>query len=241
MHYKAERVRHMRDHVLFVPVMMCDHRLFEPQILSLAHEYTTDVAKICNAETITQMAGDILAQAPDVFALVGLSMGGIVAMEMLRLAPQRISRIALLDTNPLAETHAVSDAREPQIARVRAGGLKDVMQQEMKPNYLAPGRQRHAILSLVQDMALALGPQVFIRQSKALQQRRDQQSVLRDCQVPALVMCGAHDRLCSVSRHRLMADLLPNSELKVIADAGHFPSLETPQETSQALIRWLQA
>jgi pimeloyl-ACP methyl ester carboxylesterase len=118
----------MRDHVLFVPGMMCDHRLFEPQILSLSHEYTTDVAKICNAETIAQMAGDILAQAPDVFALVGLSMGGIVAMEMLRRAPQRISRIALLDTNPLAETQAVSDAREPQIARVRAGGLKDVMQ-----------------------------------------------------------------------------------------------------------------
>ena len=90
------------------------------------------------------------------------------------------------------------------------------------------------------DMAATLGPEVFIRQSRAMQKRRDKQAVLRRCRAPALVLCGAHDQLCPVQRHVSMAELIPYAELVVLEDAGHFPTLEQPAETTAALRTWLQ-
>lgn len=168
-------------------------------------------------------------------------MGGIVAMELLRRAPDRISRIALMDTNPLAETPQVAAAREPQIVAARAGRLLDVMRDEMKPNYLAPGPYRSEVLDLVMDMARALGPEVFVRQSRALQRRPDQQTTLRKSDIPALILCGVHDALCPVKRHEVMAELMPNAELVVIDDAGHLPTLEQPDKTTSALRDWMRA
>jgi pimeloyl-ACP methyl ester carboxylesterase len=158
----------------------------------------------------------------------------------LRRAPDRITRIALMDTNPLAETPPVAAAREPQIVGVRTGRLEQVMRDEMKPHYLAPGPHRAEVLELVMDMALALGADTFVRQSRALQRRRDQQGTLRKCKVPTLVLCGAHDALCPVKRHTFMAELIPDAKLVVLENAGHLPTLETPAETTQALRDWLK-
>lgn len=197
------------------------------------------VCPITRGERIEEIASNLLDDLPPRFALAGLSMGGIVAMELLRRAPRRITRLALMDTNPLAETPQAAANREPQIVKVRAGRLTDVMRDEMKPNYLAPGPYRAEILSLVMDMAAALGPEVFVRQSRALQRRPDQQDVLRKCKAPTLVLCGAHDALCPVKRHEFMAELIPGAELRVLADAGHLPTLEMPDETTDALRAWL--
>jgi pimeloyl-ACP methyl ester carboxylesterase len=166
-------------------------------------------------------------------------MGGIVAMEVLRRAPDRVQRIALMDTNPLAETPQIAAAREPQIVAARTGRMLEVMREEMKPNYLAPGPNQTAVLDLVMDMADALGPEVFIRQSRALQRRRDQQSTLRKIKVPTLVLCGAHDALCPVKRHEFMSELIPGARLRVLENAGHLPTLEQPEETTQALREWM--
>ena len=168
-------------------------------------------------------------------------MGGIVAMELLRRAPDRITRLALMDTNPLAETPVVAAAREPQIIGARTGRLEQVMREEMKPNYLAPGPYRAEVLELVMEMALTLGPEVFVRQSRALQRRRDQQGTLRKCKVPTLILCGAHDMLCPIKRHTFMAELTPYAELVVIEDAGHLPTLECPDQTTAALRKWMTA
>jgi pimeloyl-ACP methyl ester carboxylesterase len=161
-------------------------------------------------------------------------------MELLRRAPDRITRLALMDTNPLAETPQVAAAREPQIIGARTGRLFEVMRDEMKPHYLAPGPHRGAVLELVMDMAEALGPDVFVRQSRALQRRRDQQGTLRKCKVPTLILCGAHDALCPIKRHTFMAELIPYAQLKVIENAGHLPTLEAPEETTLALRDWLK-
>jgi pimeloyl-ACP methyl ester carboxylesterase len=166
-------------------------------------------------------------------------MGGIVAMEILRRAPDRISRLALMDTNPLAETPQVASGRDPQIVRARAGRLDEVMRDELKPNYLAPGPHRAEVLALVMDMARGLGVEVFVRQSRALQRRRDQQSVLRKIKVPTLVLCGEHDALCPVKRHSFMAELIPGAQLQVIESAGHLPTLEAPDAVCDALRHWL--
>ncbi|WP_299045431.1 alpha/beta fold hydrolase [uncultured Tateyamaria sp.] len=230
----------MAEPLVFLPGMMCDARLFGPQIAELSAEYSVMVSPVTRGERIEEIASGLLDELPQRFALAGLSMGGIVAMEILRRAPDRITRLALMDTNPLAETPQVAAAREPQIVKARTGRMAEVMRDEMKPNYLAPGPYRNEILDLVMDMADALGPDVFVRQSRALQRRRDQQGTLRKCKVPTLVLCGAHDELCPVKRHTFMAELIPGAELKVVEDAGHLPTLESPAETTQALRDWLK-
>ena len=229
----------MAETLVFLPGMMCDARLFGPQIAEMSADTAVMVAPITQGERVEQIASQLLDLLPQRFALAGLSMGGIVAMEVLRRAPERVARIALLDTNPLPETPQVAAAREPQIVAVKAGRMLEVMRDEMKPNYLAPGPHRGDVLDLVMDMARALGPDVFVRQSRALQRRSDQQTTLRKCKVPALILCGAHDALCPVKRHEFMAELIPNATLRIMEQSGHLPTLEQPQETTQALREWL--
>ena len=230
----------MSEALVLLPGMMCDARLFGPQIAELSAEMAVMVAPITQGERIEEIASSLLDLLPKRFALAGLSMGGIVAMELLRRAPDRITRIALMDTNPLAETPVIAANREPQIVKVRSGRLLEVMRDEMKPNYLAPGPYRGEVLDLVMDMAETLGPEVFIRQSRALQRRKDQQATLRKCKVPTLVLCGEHDTLCPVKRHTFMAELSPFAELVVLENSGHLPTLEQPAETTAALRKWMQ-
>lgn len=226
--------------LVLLPGMMCDARLFAPQIAAFSGQRAVHVAPIGGAESVAKIAEQVLVGAPPRFALAGLSMGGIVAMEVMRQAPERVERIALLDTNPKAEVDAVKAMREPQIAKARAGQLLAVMRDEMKPNYLTDGPHRARILDLCMEMAEALGPDVFVRQSRALQTRPDQQDTLRHITCPALVLCGRDDALCPVHRHELMASLMPHATLHIIENAGHLPTLEQPDKTTDALRRWLE-
>lgn len=223
--------------LVLIPGMMCDARLWgraveSLPIRSLHHGVPTQ------ADSIAGMAADILATAPDRFALAGLSLGGIVAMEILARAPQRVERVALLDTNPFAEAPEVQARRAGQMARARAGDLEGVMRDEMKPNYLASGADP-AILDLCMAMALSLGPDVFWKQSIALRDRPDQQAGLAAYRGPALVLMGAQDRLCPRDRHERMHALLTGSRFAVIENAGHLPPLEQPAATRDALLAWL--
>ncbi len=198
------------------------------------------IASMGKGERIEEIASEILMQAPQKFALAGLSMGGIIAMEILRRAPERVTRICLMDTNPLAETPQSAAAYEPMIVGIRSGRMMDVIRGFLKPEYLAPGAGRMAVLARSQEMAASLGPEAFLRQIRALQRRRDQQAVLRKCRVPALVVCGAHDGLTPPKRHEFMAELIPYAKLQIIENAGHIPTLEAPEEVNALLTDWLQ-
>lgn len=225
--------------LVLIPGMMCDARMWGG-IPAALHPRRIVHFLPTTAETMAELAAGLLGDAPPVFALAGLSMGGILAMEVLGQAPDRVERLALLDTNPRAELPEVRTRREPQIARALNGGLAGVMRDEMKPNYLAPGPGKDAVLDLCMEMALALGPEVFAKQSRALRDRHDRQTTLAAFKGPALVLMGAEDRLCPRDRHDLMHALMPQSRLEVIEGAGHLPTLEQPKTTLAALRRWLE-
>lgn len=231
----------MADPLLLIPGMMCDARVFTPQITEFSTERAVQIASISGCETIEQMAQKALDSAPAQFALAGLSMGAMVAMEILHRAPERVTRVALMDTNSQSETPAIAAAREPQIVGVMAGRLAEVMTDVIRPEYLAEGPKRADILALVQDMAMALGEGEFVRHSRALQRRPDQQKTLRKIRMPALVLCGAEDKLTLPRRHEFMSELIPYATLRIIDGAGHLPTLEAPEATNAALREWLNA
>lgn len=229
----------MTEPLIFLPGMMCDARLFSPQLSEFSACYSILLPLQTKHACFTEIAESILKEAPPQFGVVGLSMGGITAMEILRLAPGRITRLALLDTNPLPEAEVTAKGREPQIIKALNGGLRDVMRDEMKPSYLSDGPSKAAILDLCMDMAETLGTEVFIRQSRALQIRRDQCETLRKVNVPTLIMCGEDDTLCPLERHTLMHSLIPHSRLITLPKAGHLPTLEQPEQTNLELKTWL--
>lgn len=223
--------------LVLLPGMMCDARLFAPQIAALSAGRSIFCADLSQADDMAALAAGVLAQAPPCFALAGLSMGGILAMEILRQAPDRVSRLALLDTNPEAEAPEVQAGRATQIARAERGELAAMMTDIFIPRYLAAPDPD--IEATCQAMAADLGPDVFVRQSCALRDRPDQCDTLRGYGGRTLILCGAEDRLCPVARHTLLHSLMPHAAYHVVDGAGHLPTLESPMTVTEALRQWL--
>ena len=218
--------------------MMCDARLFLPQIAALSAGRMVVVADITGADSVPALATAVLDQAPPRFALAGLSMGGIVAMEMLHQAPDRIDRLALLNTNSRAELPEVQAGRAPQIRTAEMGGLAAMMAERMFPLYSCGPDP--AITATAAAMAADLGPQVFIRQSLALRDRADRSDTLRAYSRPALVLGSRDDRLCPPERHDHIFSLMPHARFVMLEDAAHLTTLERPAATVASLKTWLE-
>lgn len=231
----------MAEPLVLLPGMMCDARLFAPQTAALADAAEVSVGEITAHDGMDALADAVLAEAPQRFALGGLSMGGIVALAIVARAPERVTRLALLDTNHRPDPPERRPVRDRQIAEVRAGRLREVLIEEMKPNYLgrASARDRD-LLDLVAAMGDALGPEVFVRQSLALRNRPDRTAALAAYPGPTLVLCGSEDRLCPPERHREMASLARDATLVIVPEAGHLSTLERPEAVNAALRSWLR-
>jgi len=223
------------DTVIFLPGFMCDARLFAPQVRCLiTRGYDCRVAELTDASTIERMASRVLQQAPSRFALVGLSMGGIVAFEIMRQAPERVSHLALLNTT--ARRDAAGSARKDQMKRVVGGDLSLVIREELKPQYLAPQNRTPALLDLLDRMGCHLGEDTFVQQCMALTIRRDAFDVLEQIACPTLVLAGQEDRVCPVDRHMEIASRISDAELKVLPQCGHISTLESPDRVNGALM-----
>ena len=230
-----------RPPVLLLPGMMLDHRAYAGQIASLSRSTEVSVGDITRFETIAEIAVDVLRSAPPRFALVGLSMGGIVAFEIWRLAAERVTHLALLDTTPYVDSPERQTLRLEQIAMVETGKLRDMLVNSMKPLYLAKrNRTNGRLVRQIVDMAVAAGPDVFRRQSLALRNRLGSTETLQTINCPALVLCGREDVLCPVDFHATMASAIPRADLLVLADCGHLSTMEEPAAVASALQRLLK-
>ncbi len=227
--------------LLLLPGLMCDARLFWHQIIAFSAERPVQVAPLTSGSSIEEMTEDVLQTAPPVFALAGHWLGGLVAMEILRRAPERVARIALIDVSPLPEPPQVAALRDPRIVRARSGKLAEAMLDEVPPAALAPGPGRTDVQAMMLEMAEALGPEVFFRQSRALMRRPDQQRALRNTRVRGLLLCGEHDTICPPRRHEFLAELMPHASFRLIRNAGHLSPLEQPEAVTAALQDWLNA
>lgn len=219
--------------------MMCDSRVFSPQIATLSQRNAVHVANITDQDSVEDLARAVLVSAPLRFSLAGLSMGGIVALAMILQAPERIRRLALISTDARADSPKAAARRAQQVARVEAGQLRSVMRDEVLPGWLADDQPGSDIGALCLDMALGLGAEVFLRQSAALRDRPDLAETVRRCPVPTLLLCGEKDVLCPPERRQSLHELAGGSRLEVIFGAGHLPTLERPAATTAALESWL--
>lgn len=198
------------------------------------------VAPIGQAERMEEIASSLLPQLPERVAVAGVGFGGIVAMELARRAPGRVSRLCLINTTAQADTPAEAAERDLLIVRAKAGRLDDVMQDLVPADRIADTPRRDQILKYVRQMGVDLGLQYFLKQTRAMQRRRDQQSTLRKCQIPTLVLCGSGDGPTPIKRHDFIASLMPNARLEVVEGAGHLPMVEKPDSFTATLRAWLE-
>ena len=197
-------------------------------------------ANLTQDASIAAMAARALADVEGAVVLIGFSMGAIVAVEMWRQAPSRIAGLVLLGYNASDDLPERAELRPAQQGAVRNGDLERVLVEELKPNYLG---SRHCddegLLDLLRDMALSLGPDVFLRQSEALRLRVDQRAILPSLMVPVLLGCGAEDRLCPPAWHVEWAKRIPDAVNFTVAGVGHMLPLENPEALAAHLSRWL--
>jgi len=225
--------------IIFLPGFMCDKRLFEAQIVACERAGLTCIfAGLSHATSIKNMANEVLSGCSGPIMPVGLSMGGIVAMEMVRQAPERISHLALLNTTPYADKAKAQ--RKQQLAQVADGKLTLVMREELKPNYLAARNRTPERLELLKDMGVGLGEYVFASQCLALMGRKSSVDLLPKIECPSLVLAGKEDTVCPPDIHIEMASAIPNATLLILPNCGHLSTMERPDDVNMALLNLLQ-
>lgn len=213
--------------VVFLPGLICDQRLWRDVIDGLSGTIAPMVADLRLDDTIEAMAARTLAAAPDKFALAGLSMGGYVAFEILRQAPERVTHLALLDTSARADTPERQDTRRKGIAMVGEGKFIGVSR-GLLGNLIAPHHLGTPLAAEVQAMSERVGQDVYIAQQKAIMGRVDSLPLLPSIDVPTLVGVGALDKMTPVELAEEMASAIPQAELCVFPDAAHLPTMENP-------------
>jgi pimeloyl-ACP methyl ester carboxylesterase len=229
-----------RTPLVLLPGTLLDAELFGHQIAHLADVADIIVGDLANDDSIAGMARTVLAAAPQRFALAGLSLGGIVAFEIMRRAPERVSRLALLDTNPLPPRPEQLAAWAELGGLAEAGRLDQVVDRLLpgllRPGWHADGRTERA----VRAMADRVGAAAYGRQLRALASRADSRPILGTLAYPTLLLVGRQDALTPVALHAEMAVAIPSAALVIVEQCGHLSPLEQPQAVTAALRYWLQ-
>jgi len=228
----------MTEPVLLLPGLANDARVFFHQLVTLSLSRPVTVLPLVGA-LVEDMSLAVLKDAPARFALAGQGLGGTVALDVVRRAPGRVTRMILISTDPLSETPQAAAAREARMIQARAGRLREAIQGEVPPSALFDGPSRADVLEVLADMARVLGADAFITQTRAIRRRPDHQKTLRRFLVPALIIGGAANPIVPPRRQDFTAELMPKGRFLRIADAGHLPTLESPDAVSEAMDAFL--
>lgn len=226
--------------LVLLPGLLCDAQLWQAQAANLADIADIWVADHTRSSSMADVARDVLADAPFAsFALAGLSMGGYLALEIMRQAPQRVSRLALLDTAAGAELPEQTQRRMQLIALAESGEFPKVTE-ILLPLLVHPARLSDpALTGVVRSMAQNIGKDAFVRQQHAIMSRSDSRGSLASIACPTLVLCGRQDALTPLARHEEIAAGIKGAGLEIIEDCGHLSTLERPDHVNTAMRRWL--
>ena len=221
--------------------LLASARLYLDQIPALWRFGPVTVADHTRDDSMAAIARRILAEAPPEFALVGLSMGGYISLEIMRQAGARVRKLALLDTSARPDRPDQTERRRSQIEAVGDRGLEDVIDQQFPLLVDRSRREDAALRSLVKDMADEIGPEAFIRQQTAILGRVDSRPSLAAIACPTLVLVGEGDQLTPLELSRELAEGIAGSTLQVVPKCGHLSTLEQPQTVTRALVEWLKS
>jgi pimeloyl-ACP methyl ester carboxylesterase len=225
--------------LILIPGLLCDDTLWAHQASSLGPVADITITdRHMHHDTIGRMAEAVVARAPSHFALAGLSMGGYVALEICRRFGEKVDRLALLDTSARADTPAQTERRENLIAMCRAGEFTQAAD-TLYPFLVHPNRLTDACLKRqVLDMAAGSGPDIFIRQQRAIMDRIDQLPNLSTISCPTTIVCGEQDQITPPECAEEMAAAIPRSELTIVKNCGHMSTMERPERVSEILYDW---
>lgn len=226
--------------LVLLPGLLCDAALWRHQTETLSDVADMSVADVTTEDQAGPLAQRILASAPEEFALAGLSMGGYIAFEILRQAPDRVMRLALLDTSARADTPEKTKLRQDFIELAQTGEFKGVTPR-LLPRLIHPDRLQDAeLVASILAMAERIGRDAFIRQERLLMMRPDSRHDLSLIHCPTLVLCGRQDGLTPLADSEEMAEKIPRAKLVVVEDCGHLSTMERPRAVTAVLRYWLQ-
>ena len=226
------------NHLVLLPGSLCDEAVWDHQAEAFSDDWTVLAPHLVGHPTIESMASAALSQAPPHFSLVGFSMGGRVALEMMRRAPARIQRLALLDTSvhPVADGEALR--RQELIDLAFEKGMETVARSWL-PRLVHPSRRNEeALMNRLIEMACRFTPAEYREEVNALLNRPDPRPVLDEVRCPVLVLSGRQDPLSTPERNLEIARRV-GAPMILLDDCGHFPMLEAPEATNDALRSWL--
>ena len=225
--------------ILFVPGLLCSAEIFDAQVAALWPLGPTTVASTLEGVSVGEVAGKILETAPPRFALAGISMGGYISLEIMRQAPERVARLALLDTTARPDTEEQTAGRRLTLEKARGSDFLSTALASLT-SLIHPERQNDVSLRNINErMAQAVGLEGFARQLEVIISRPDSRPFLSVIAVPTLILVGDADALTPLDRAQEMADNIAGSRLTVVPECGHLSTIEQPHAVSAALLDWM--
>lgn len=228
-----------RTPLVLLPGLLCDAALWAPQVAELSDIADCRIIVLNEDDTMAGMAHRVLDQVPETFALAGLSMGGYCAFEIMRQAPDRVSRLALLDTSHEADPPDRRATRLAWIDAARAHGLESRIPAHMEMYFHPDHLSDAALVATASQSARNIGLEAYARQLTAIMNRADSSADLAAISCPTLVLCGREDMATPLHLHEAMASAIKGADLQVVEHCGHLSTLEKPAEVNEALRRWL--
>jgi len=223
--------------LVFACAHLTDERLFAHQVNALSPMYDCRVFAFRDLPTLGAMAVELLAHSPSRFTMIGLSLGGYLAFELIRRQPERLERLVLLDTRAVADTDATRQGRLADIAKVQTGGI-DALAPELPKRWMHSAN-RPLLTDLMASMARSIGARGQFNQQQAMLARPDSHADLRTVRIPTLIACGREDTATPLAEHERMHECVPDARLEVFDQCGHLSTIERPDLVTTLLSRWL--